>query len=79
MELTPDQIEHQYANKTDNVQPNIYAACGICLVSAYLAVVLRLLSRKIKRTSLGGDDFTILVALVITHARILKISSLLKS
>ncbi|ROV94600.1 hypothetical protein VPNG_09203 [Cytospora leucostoma] len=43
MSLTPDQIAHQFANREDNVQPNIYAACG-------------------------GDDYTILVALLFTTA-----------
>lgn len=64
MSLTPDQIEHQLVNIQDNVQPNIYAACGICLVSAYLAVALRLVSRRLKHAPLGSDDYTIFIALV---------------
>lgn len=64
MSLTPDQLAHQFANVHDNVQPNIYAACGICLLSAYLAVTLRFVSRRLKHAPLGGDDYTIIVALV---------------
>lgn len=64
MSLTPDQIAHQFADRDDNVQPNIYAACGICLLAAYLAVGLRLVSRRLTHAPLAGDDYTILVALV---------------
>lgn len=64
MSLTPDQIEYQLVNIQDDVQPNIYVACSICLLSTYLAVILRFVSRRLKHAPLGGDDYTIIVALV---------------
>ena len=44
--------------------PNILAAVIVVTVASALAVGLRIFSRMLRRVTLGGDDFTIILALV---------------
>ena len=64
MSLSGSELQYQEAHVGDNVQPNLYAAIIVCLPAAYLAVALRFTARRLKRTSIGKDDYAILVALV---------------
>ena len=50
----------------DNKQPDIIAASAICLPLAYIAVILRLVARRLGRIPLGADDYTVLTALFFT-------------
>ena len=59
-----DEIKYELEHIDDNLQPNIIAACVVCLFSAYVAVLLRFVSRRLIRTPLGWDDYLIVVALV---------------
>ncbi|CAI6336782.1 unnamed protein product [Periconia digitata] len=61
-------IEYQKAHIDDNVQPNLYASCFICLPAAFIAVGLRLYARRLTRGGYGKDDVAILLALLFTSA-----------
>ena len=53
---------------TDNLTPGLYIVYTIFLVLALVAMVLRLISRRIARLSLWWDDYFILAATVIHSA-----------
>ncbi|KAF2867684.1 hypothetical protein BDV95DRAFT_646623 [Massariosphaeria phaeospora] len=66
MSLPPSEIQYQKEHINDNVQPNIYASCFICLPAAFIAVGLRLVSRRMTAGGFGRDDSMILLALLFT-------------
>jgi hypothetical protein len=66
MPLSAADIRYQQKHIHDNLQPNIYAACFICLPAAFIAVGLRLFSRRMTTGKYGKDDFAILLALLCT-------------
>ena len=66
MSLSPSELEYQKLHIGDDLQPNIYAAVCVCLVAAYIAVILRFISRRLAKGGIGKDDIAILVALVWT-------------
>lgn len=63
MELPQSAILDQEKHVNDNKKPSLIVASAICLSAAYLAVILRLIARRLARKSLGADDYTVLVAL----------------
>lgn len=66
MSLSPAAISYQQRHIDDNVQPNIYAACFICLPFLFISVALRLISRRLTGGGSGKDDVATLIALVST-------------
>lgn len=68
MSLSPKELHYQQDHINGNVQPNIYAACFVCLPAAFIAVGLRLISRRMTVGGFGKDDVAILFALVCTSA-----------
>lgn len=67
--LSPSDVLYQQAHINENKSAEIITACAICLTAAYLAVVLRFVSRRISKTSLEADDYTIIAALVRCNLR----------
>jgi hypothetical protein len=66
MSLSPEQLFYQHEHIDDNVQPNIYAACFLCLPATFIAVALRFISRRMKVSGFGKDDLAVLLALLFT-------------
>ena len=62
--LSPSEVQYQQEHIHEDKAANIIAACGICITAAYLAVILRFVSRRLSKTSLQSDDYTIVIALV---------------
>ena len=62
--LSPDEISYQQSHRHENRSTELIAACVVCLTAAYLAVPLRFLSRRLSKTALRADDYTIVIALV---------------
>ncbi|KAF2449307.1 hypothetical protein P171DRAFT_427513 [Karstenula rhodostoma CBS 690.94] len=66
---TPEEmafLQYQMSVKDQTLQPNFYASVGVCMVLAYVSVVLRLLARRRKSQKLMADDWWIIGALVPT-------------
>jgi hypothetical protein len=51
-------------HENDNIQYKVVAATAASLIIANIGVILRLISRRVKKLSLQGDDYLIIVALV---------------
>ena len=66
MSLPASAIQYQEQHIADNKKPNLIAASVICLSAAYVAVVLRFISRRVARNILEADDYTIVVGLFFT-------------
>ncbi|KAJ4287326.1 hypothetical protein N0V90_012724 [Kalmusia sp. IMI 367209] len=66
MSVSAADLKYQQEHIHDNVQPNIYAACSVCLPAAFLAVGLRLFSRRMTTVGFGKDDLAIIIALFFT-------------
>lgn len=66
MSLPPEELRYQQEHINDNIQPNIYAACFICLPAAFIAVGLRFFARRMTPGGIGKDDIAILFALLFT-------------
>lgn len=64
MESPASELQYERAHITDNATDSIIAANVICSVIAGTAVSLRLISRRLKRLSLGVDDYMAILALV---------------
>ncbi|RWA06756.1 hypothetical protein EKO27_g8352 [Xylaria grammica] len=59
----PPNLQAQVPHYDETMQPNIYAACIISIVAAYIAVSLRLWGRRLRSQNLWWDDYLCLVAL----------------
>jgi hypothetical protein len=68
MSLSQEAILYQQAHINDNIQPNIYAACAVCMPAAFVAVGLRLWARHMTAGGYGKEDVAILLALLFTSA-----------
>lgn len=62
--LFPNEVQYQQAHIDEDKSPRIIAACVVCLVAAFLVVILRFVSRRLVRSPLQADDYTIIVSLV---------------
>lgn len=62
---SPSEVQSQFAHIHDDKAAQIVVSHAICLPLATIAVVMRLLSRRLCRTSrLQADDFMVIAALV---------------
>lgn len=61
---SPEQIEYQLEHYNDSYVNEIHISMSICLALATVAVILRILARRMNKASLGKDDHMIFVALV---------------
>jgi uncharacterized membrane protein YhaH (DUF805 family) len=64
MSLPAEVVEYQIAHADDDRLPAVVVAIAVCYSAAVISVVLRLISRRLVKASLQGDDWLILVALV---------------
>ena len=61
---SPEEIEYQLEHYNDSYVNEIHVSMSICLALATVAVILRVLARRMNKASLGKDDHMIFVALV---------------
>lgn len=61
---SPAEIEDMYLHIKDNRGPEVVAATAITFALATIAVILRLIARRISKAILLADDWTILAAWV---------------
>lgn len=64
MESPAKEFQYQQAHITDNVTTSLIVANVICSLVAGSAVLLRIISRRLKKLSLGVDDYMALSAMV---------------
>lgn len=60
----PTTIDHQLTHWDENMSPDIVAVNVALIVLATIAVLSRLISRRIKAAPLQADDFMVMVSLV---------------
>ena len=58
------EVQYEQAHITDNLTYSIIAANVICPLVAGSAVLLRIISRRLKKLSLGVDDYMAMLAMV---------------
>lgn len=61
---TPKEIQYQEEHIHDDRSGNIVTSHAICITIAVIAVLLRLISRRMIKASIQADDWMIIVALV---------------
>ena len=62
--VPPEDIQYQQQHIDDNRASDLITTFATCTALAYLAVVLRLIARRLNKTTLQADDFWVLIALV---------------
>lgn len=62
--LTAEEIKYQQDHKDQNKTAHLVAANVVGLVAAYVAVALRLISRRMSHAALKADDWMMMVGLV---------------
>lgn len=62
--LSQSEILYEFEHINDNRSPDLTISWTICISLAYLAVLLRLIARKVSKAGLKADDYTIILALV---------------
>ena len=68
--LSPSDLSYQQSHIGEDRSVEIITASAICLSAAYVAVILRFVSRRLSKTILQGDDYTIVIALVRIRRRV---------
>ena len=63
VQLTPADIAYQKAHIKDDRRGDIIVSHAICITLAFLAVILRFISRKLGKIKIQADDYTIIAAL----------------
>lgn len=66
--LPPEQAQYQLAHIHERRRKSIAVAYAICLSIAFVAVIMRFVSRRIGRSSYGADDWSMVVAMILTAA-----------
>ena len=59
-----EEIEYQLEHYKDSYVTTAHVSMSICLALATVAVLLRVLARRMSKASIGKDDHMIFVALV---------------
>ncbi|KAL6714621.1 hypothetical protein ACLMJK_008046 [Lecanora helva] len=62
--LPPEELKYEIAHIKDDRRGDIIAACATCIAAAIIAVILRLLARRLSKAKILADDYMIIVALV---------------
>ena len=62
--LSPAEIKYELAHIHDNRASNIVVSSIICISSATVAVLLRLLARRLSKVKILADDYMMIFALV---------------
>lgn len=63
-QLTKSEVLYELNHIHDDRRPDLICALTTTAILAYLCVALRLLSRKVGKSSLQADDFWIVLSLV---------------
>lgn len=61
---TSEEIQYQEEHIHDDRSGNIVTSHAICIALAAIAVLLRLIARRMCKASIRADDWMIIVALV---------------
>lgn len=61
---TPEDIQYQLEHHNDSFVDEVLVSMSICLALATIAVILRVVARRMSKASIGKDDHMIFVALV---------------
>ena len=64
MSIAPSSLAFQEAHLHDDRSLGLKVTFVIALVVANIAVALRIVSRRVSKSPLKADDFTIMIALV---------------
>ena len=64
MSLPPEELAYQEAHIHEDRSTGLTVAYVIALVVSTITVALRIVARRISKTPLKADDFTIILALV---------------
>ena len=64
MDLPPLELEYEEAHISDDDSATIATVVAVCFFVALVAVILRLLHRRIKHLSLETHDYMAIAALV---------------
>ena len=62
--LPPEEIAYQEAHIRENKGPILIGTCVMLLALSTTTVILRIISRRIKRVKLAADDYLIFLAQV---------------
>lgn len=62
--LSKQEIEYEMLHASDNRGPNLIAAYAVCLSLAYVAVILRFISRRTAKIAWKADDWVLVAGLV---------------
>lgn len=62
--LSPAEIKYELAHIRDNRASNIVVSSVICISLATIAVMLRLLARRLSKAKILADDYMMIFALV---------------
>ena len=62
--LTPVELQYQEEHIHDDRSGNLVTSHAICIAIAAIAVLLRLIARRMCRASIQADDWMIIFALV---------------
>ena len=62
--ISSGELAYMKAHINQSLQPNLIASTAICVTAAYIAIVLRFVSRSIGRVEFGKDDFFVIIAMV---------------
>ena len=61
---SPAEIQYELAHIHDNRAPSIVASSVICIALATIAVILRLLARRLGKVKILADDYMMVFTLV---------------
>lgn len=64
IELTASEVAYQEAHIEDDSKLEIIVPTAITLAIAYAAVFLRFVSRRLSRTAIKADDWSVVIGLV---------------
>jgi hypothetical protein len=71
--FSPEEVAREKTHWNDDKSPTVVAGSIILIVTATLAVTLRLISRKFRRLALGADDYMIVLALMFAYGMFISI------
>ena len=67
MELSPSEVQSEETHISDNDSATVITVVATCFFVAFIAVTLRLISRRLKHLYLQQDDYGAIIALVRTR------------
>lgn len=70
--MLPADLQEQLPMYNETAQPKIRATLAVCTIIAYIALGLRLYSRRITKQSFGLDDLFTALAVVSSFVRLIQ-------